>query len=498
MKKTNKISTLENVPSNVSQEMIQRLKQKPLSKNRFRYETSKLPKNIQIPNNISNKAALSLYYSIAESKNCYMDDESKLNEDYIKNSRSIKFYASEKYNKLRNKLLSDELKKDKASGKHLINTSLLALQEHIIDLKKKSQAVRDYQPSSIIGEEETVVEVVKPKKTDTTKHSNMLALVKEEENDHNSNDLLRLKETSSILKMSFIPTNIEALCTVAKEANILIESKTRDKKLSKLSHLPSKFGLCPASLNPDDTILSKIAKRTSKGLESVSNEYFAVINDNNMPLGGGSQGPNGVLHCCNSVKYGRNRINLFGRDVDTTLQLANDYIEFRDANLINIFRMYVSKLNSYVGNWKLHPTKDGTLPENIRDAYTSTCGFLSAIVNKLPTNATANDLNELGVSVVSFCQTWQKGNSIGEAQFSVMSPHFQTRFYVSDSNKLPEQSFKLIDDYGKMIDYFTNDMLAKGYEKAFVNIDKMLQNMMNKRTATKNETMMTQRLKSNV
>ena len=137
MKKTNKISTLENVPSNVSQKMIQRLKQKPLSKNRFRYETSKLPKNIQIPNNISNKAALSLYYSIAESKHCYMDDESKLNEDHIKNSRSIKFYASEKYNKLRNKLLSDELKKDKASGKHLINTSLLALQEHIIDLKKK-------------------------------------------------------------------------------------------------------------------------------------------------------------------------------------------------------------------------------------------------------------------------------------------------------------------------------------------------------------------------
>ena len=49
-----------------------------------------------------------------------------------------------------------------------------------------------------------------------------------------------------------------------------------------------------------------------------------------------------------------------------------------------------------------------------------------------------------------------------------------------------------------MIDYFTNDMLAKGYEKAFVNIDKMLQNMMNKSTAIKNETMVTQRLKSNV
>ena len=84
--KTNTISTLENVPSNVSQEMIQRLKQKPLSKNRFRYETSKLPKNIQIPNNISNNVALSLYYSIEESKYFYMDDESKLNEDYIKNS----------------------------------------------------------------------------------------------------------------------------------------------------------------------------------------------------------------------------------------------------------------------------------------------------------------------------------------------------------------------------------------------------------------------------
>ena len=130
------------LPIEVKEEMIQRLKRPPLSRNRFRYVNTQLPQ-VTIPSDVANKATLSLYSSIAR---CNGNSQDRDVGSSGENNRSIKYYASEKYNKLRNKLLSDELKKDLESGRYLVSTSVLAMQEHIYELKKASLAARNYNP----------------------------------------------------------------------------------------------------------------------------------------------------------------------------------------------------------------------------------------------------------------------------------------------------------------------------------------------------------------
>ena len=139
-----KHSALLGIPPPHVELLISRLKRKGLGNNNGL--NKQLPRGIKIPTSMSNNAAISLYSSIvhAEKENDGRNGATNIEGD---NNRSIKYYASEKYNKLKNKLLSDELKKDKESGKYLINTSLLAMQEHVYELKKKSHAIRNYQPS---------------------------------------------------------------------------------------------------------------------------------------------------------------------------------------------------------------------------------------------------------------------------------------------------------------------------------------------------------------
>ena len=130
------------LPVEVKEDLIQRLKRPPLSRNRFRYVNTQLPR-VAIPSDMANKATLSLYSSIAQ---CSGNGHDAGENGEGHNSRSIKYYASEKYNKLRNKLLSDELKKDMESGRYLVSTSMLAMQEHIYELKKASLEARNYNP----------------------------------------------------------------------------------------------------------------------------------------------------------------------------------------------------------------------------------------------------------------------------------------------------------------------------------------------------------------
>ena len=71
-------------------------------------------------------------------------------------------------------------------------------------------------------------------------------------------------------------------------------------------------------------------------------------------------------------------------------------------------------------------------------------------------------ISECGIGCVSYCQTWLRNNGVvGEAQFSVMSPHFQTRFYVEDDNKVLSSGvsqqeltsyIKLVEEFNKCMD----------------------------------------------
>ena len=71
------------------------------------------------------------------------------------------------------------------------------------------------------------------------------------------------------------------------------------------------------------------------------------------------------------------------------------------------------------------------------------------------------------IGVTSFCQTWATEDSVGEPQFSVASPHFQTRFFIKN---LPiGVSPTEIEAYKQVIREHDESMAE--YAGKFVNLD---------------------------
>ena len=115
--------------------------------------------------------------------------------------------------------------------------------------------------------------------------------------------------------------------------------------------MPGKFGLCPDSLDPNDTVLAGMgANRTVEGAvwkpegggTIGDKNVLTVINDKYMVFGGSSNGPNGVLTDCQE-KYGSNRINLFYHNENKTKKLLNDYLTLRNNELDKIFHLFVDE-----------------------------------------------------------------------------------------------------------------------------------------------------------
>lgn len=279
------------------------------------------------------------------------------------------------------------------------------------------------------------------------------------------------QELGSITALSFVPTNMTALYKQSTAATTDILTQKRSELLSNRWDDPSPTDLCPSSFNPDDTILCKLARGEIGPGSTILDDHFAAIGPD-MPLLDGSMSLLTVvcvLYNCNSDEYGERRINLFGPTKETTLKLGRDYIAFRDSRLPEIFQGYVEKLYSGVSRLKQ------LLPEEYHEAYLGTCELMSTVLKAVGDTVS---LKELGISAVSFCQTWQKDDNVGKAQFSAMSPLFQTRFYISDASKLPSvsvaQTLAQLELYSKMIDFVTNDMLKRGSEKSFVHVDDLM------------------------
>lgn len=312
-------------------------------------------------------------------------------------------------------------------------------------------------------------------------------------------------EAVSIAKISFVPSNDEVVELIAqakkaeKTRNALALGTDIDKTpwrsvklLSKLYFLPDKYGLCPDSLNPDDTILAKLGRGDIGLGDGLGDGPLRVINDRNMPLGSTSCGPNGVLVECNKEEYGLNRMNLFYDSVEKTTALLNDYIQFRDDNLKDIFKMFVEYINKCIeSGFKLDPTKPNSelLAVELQNDYTNVRDMFNLVL----TQSKSKSLSDCGIGVVSFCQTWlRNGSDVGDAQFSVMSPHFQTRFFVNSIDAL--KSFKVTDvqiaSYENIIAHF-DDIMSKEYGldgggPAFINLDGLYDNI----THTNNQSRM--------
>ena len=280
---------------------------------------------------------------------------------------------------------------------------------------------------------------------------------------------------STIDSMSFVPTSSEYKQLIKHSRGVLRKDR---RNLSKLHSAPfdvSAAGLLPDSLNPDDTILSKIGR--SEHALRLDISVFSVINDMKMPLGGGSNGPNGVLTNCNGI-YGKNRVNLFHEDHEQTKKLLDAYISCRNARFSDIFGMYVDKLNSFKGGtpieYRIHPKKPEQIPEHLRKHYDNVC-LMMTLIKK-------HKKEEIVMGVDSFCQTWLRkdGAGVGDAHFSVMSPHFQTRFYIKSSIALinvPGITEELIRSYIELVKYFQEEMSVpyglKGTDgkQSFINMD---------------------------
>lgn len=246
--------------------------------------------------------------------------------------------------------------------------------------------------------------------------------------------------------------------------------------ISKLHFLNPQFGLAPESLNPNDTILAKLGRGDiGPGGKIGDKTVLTIIDDRNMPLGGGSCGPNGVLTDCQNPPYGPNRINLFHENRHETERLLMDYLAMRNANIDEIFKMYVLKLQKHRDQgYKIDIAKDMILDPKLHRQYSDTCDMFDIVLKS------GKSVLECGISCTSFCQTWLRNTGkVGDAQFSVMSPHFQTRFYVSDAESLKDcgVSEEMIQSYAALIWYFTESMQKEygieGGGQAFINLDRL-------------------------
>jgi hypothetical protein len=201
---------------------------------------------------------------------------------------------------------------------------------------------------------------------------------------------------------------------------------------------------------------------------------FAFLSSRRAPLWDDNSGPNGWF-IANSPGDEENRINLF-HETENPVTLASRYLEFRNANIQDCFKEYVKSMKKKAEtlSQEVDVEKDFIV---VSDAFEKINGKIQGDEN----------LESFGIGAFSFCQTWAKeeedGNvSVGEQQFSVKAPHFQTRFYVKDEDtlraKCKEIGFDFPEEqYIKIINRFTDIMEKKNYKGKFVNINELVKKL---------------------
>ena len=270
-------------------------------------------------------------------------------------------------------------------------------------------------------------------------------------------------EMQSIKNISFVPTS-------KQRALIYSQSKQAKENPSLCSKIKppktvDKEGLI---VDPNRSILVKIATGqplpwNSEGmsLPTIRNEQFAMINDSYNPLlphttkDGTvkiSSGMNGILTDCMD-----RRINLFDENDEKTGELLIQYLTFRNKHIEDIFSKTVEHM---------------CMKKASNNNYKKICELFSKI-------NTENKFRDI-MGVVSFCQTWCDSESTYGPQFSVESPHFQTRFYVKNEEKFKEfATDEEIEAYLDVINKYDIAMCKLDYggmvkSKKFINLDLLL------------------------
>jgi len=193
------------------------------------------------------------------------------------------------------------------------------------------------------------------------------------------------------------------------------EDRLRRVRTERLSKTPMNDMVCPVSCKPSETILSKNAK------DKQEEKYnFAILQDQRLPFFG-SMGPN-------IVQIQPDIINLFSlddREYSTYLTL---FYRFRDSNSTKILEAYVKTIDNMpmIDGQYINVMRGGQ-PIGVENTQ-AVSNFKEALHNAI---RSGQSLETYGMSLSSYCQTWMKeGIAQDAAEFSVMSPHFQTRLNI--------------------------------------------------------------------
>ena len=196
--------------------------------------------------------------------------------------------------------------------------------------------------------------------------------------------------------------------------------------------------------------------------EKISNDrkgkYDFAIDHDKIPLSltntGPSMGPNGVLREFPEEP----RINIFQDDIASAVTMLGEFMNFRDANE----NLVLKKIVELMGK-KLSSSNDSF--DHVREIFEQCAKH-------------EGPLCDIGIGLRSFCQTWDVER--GTPNFSVPSPHFQTRVYVMDGGKLYDFLKTSTDvswisarflSYGAHVKKLKTSFKAEGYEKKFVDLD---------------------------
>lgn len=297
-------------------------------------------------------------------------------------------------------------------------------------------------------------------------------------------------ETEAVSRQCFVPTlvQLDALIAQSVLAEADLAAGRRTKLVSKLPHVAP---LCPPTLDPGDTILVKLGRAHGR----IGDGTYRAIPDQALVYWT-SFGSNSVyLEPDNDT-----RINLVYRSRAAIADMLDAYFAVRAAWLPAIIKMIPDKIREcklesggYAKHFPYKFDADGnvdTVPDVWWPAFDAVADMLDAVGVRLrwalwhagPDAVPAVVLRQcLGLELISLCQTWMRGSGvIGDAEFSVMSPHFQNRLVVVDAEKLMSccgVTASHLEAYSTLGKQFAANMEAAQYSgpkgAAFMHLDKL-------------------------
>lgn len=322
--------------------------------------------------------------------------------------------------------------------------------------------------------------------TTTTLHRTSVNLVSPLKPEAPWDEQVQYTDSCSINNLSYCP-DAEQLNTLCERGRAAVSGKLY--VIQGLVRVKGRDGLTDTQLPLSRSIFFSDGglKTISLGKGVENSGPFAFIRDHKKePFTNMSMGLLGVLRTFHGEVYGASRINLFQgktsflsrqtfdsslkhKDQNRVREMLVDFIRFRDAHISELLAETVAHMSSG--------------PKTMTADYTAVRDMFSLCADaKVWTNT--------GLGVLSFCQAWvvdAAGKVTNVPSFSVACPHFQTRFYIRDGQRLrlfladKMKNFTLVDamlkSYNTVVIGFSKSMQYAGYKKAFVNVDALKKQM---------------------